>query len=132
MAKKDYYKILGIDKGASKEEIKRAFRKKARKYHPDVNPDDPTAEDKFREINEAYMLLSDDKKRKMYDQFGVVDGEMPDMGAAGRGTAGSSQARQGATSPIHRRSAPPCAAGRRRPSRRAAAPPAAPSRAHER
>ncbi|MFX1392416.1 MAG: DnaJ C-terminal domain-containing protein [Promethearchaeota archaeon] len=72
---KDYYKILGIDKGASKEEIKRAFRKMARKYHPDVNPDEPKSGEKFKEINEAYSILSDDKKREMYDKFGVVEGD---------------------------------------------------------
>ena len=72
---KDYYKILGINKGASKEEIKRAFRKMARKYHPDVNPDEPKSGEKFKEINEAYRFLSDDKKREMYDKFGVVEGD---------------------------------------------------------
>ena len=72
---KDYYKLLGISKGASKEEIKRAFRKMARKYHPDVNPDEPKTGEKFKEINEAYSVLSDDKKREMYDKFGVVDGD---------------------------------------------------------
>ncbi len=72
---KDYYKILGIDKGASKEEIKRAFRKLARKYHPDVNPDEAKSGEKFKEINEAYSFLSDDKKREMYDKFGVVEGD---------------------------------------------------------
>ncbi|MFX1340250.1 MAG: DnaJ C-terminal domain-containing protein [Promethearchaeota archaeon] len=72
---KDYYNILGIDKNASKEEIKRAFRKMARKYHPDVNPDEPKSGEKFKEINEAYSILSDDKKREMYDKFGVVEGD---------------------------------------------------------
>jgi curved DNA-binding protein len=72
---KDYYQILGINKGASKEEIKRAFRKMARKYHPDVNPDEPKSGEKFKEINEAYSILSDDKKREMYDRFGVVEGD---------------------------------------------------------
>ncbi|MFX0138592.1 MAG: DnaJ domain-containing protein, partial [Candidatus Hodarchaeota archaeon] len=72
---KDYYKILGINKGTSREEIKRAFRKMARKYHPDVNPDEPKSGEKFKEINEAYTILSDDKKRDMYDRFGVVEGD---------------------------------------------------------
>ena len=72
---KDYYKILGLDKKASKEEIKRAFRKMARKYHPDVNPDQPKTGDKFKQINEAYTILNDDKKKEMYDKFGVVDGD---------------------------------------------------------
>ena len=60
---KDYYNVLGLEKGASKEEIKRAFRKLARKYHPDVNPDEGKSGEKFKEINEAYSILSDDKKR---------------------------------------------------------------------
>ncbi|MFX1275605.1 MAG: DnaJ C-terminal domain-containing protein [Promethearchaeota archaeon] len=72
---KDYYEILGLDKNASKDEIKRAFRKLARKYHPDVNPDEPKTGEKFKEINEAYSILSDDKKREMYDKFGVVEGD---------------------------------------------------------
>jgi len=72
---KDYYKILGLEKSASKEDIKRAFRKLARKYHPDVNPDEPKTGEKFKEINEAYSILSDDKKREMYDKFGVVEGD---------------------------------------------------------
>jgi curved DNA-binding protein len=72
---KDYYQILGINKGASKEEVKRAFRKMARKYHPDVNPDEPKSGEKFKEVNEAYSILSDDKKREMYDKFGVVEGD---------------------------------------------------------
>jgi len=72
---KEYYKLLGINKNASKEDIKRAFRKMARKYHPDVNPDEPKSGEKFKEINEAYSILSDDKKREMYDKFGVVEGD---------------------------------------------------------
>ncbi len=67
---KDYYNVLGINKTASADEIKKAFRKLAVKYHPDRNPGDKTAEDKFKEISEAYEVLSDPEKRKKYDQFG--------------------------------------------------------------
>jgi len=68
--KRDYYDILGVKKGASDAELKKAFRKLARKYHPDVNPNDKTAENKFKEMNEAYEVLSDPKKKRKYDQFG--------------------------------------------------------------
>ncbi|MCI6609426.1 MAG: DnaJ domain-containing protein [Ezakiella sp.] len=70
MEYRDYYKILGVDKNASKDEIKKKFRELAKKYHPDLNPGDAEAEKKFKEINEAYEVLSDDKKRKTYDNFG--------------------------------------------------------------
>jgi curved DNA-binding protein len=70
MEYKDYYKLLGVDRKAGNEEIKRAYRKLALKYHPDRNPDDPKAEDKFKEINEAYQVLSDPAKRSRYDQLG--------------------------------------------------------------
>jgi curved DNA-binding protein len=68
---KDYYTILGVEKSASQDEIKKAYRKLARKHHPDINPNDPTAEDHFKEINEAYEVLSDPQKRQKYDQFGA-------------------------------------------------------------
>ncbi|WP_266202829.1 molecular chaperone DnaJ [Pontibacter kalidii] len=70
MAKRDYYEVLGVSKGATQEEIKKAYRKIAIKFHPDKNPDDPTAEDKFKEAAEAYEVLSDQQKRQRYDQFG--------------------------------------------------------------
>lgn len=71
MEYKDYYKILGVDKTASKKDIKKAFRQLARQHHPDVNPDDSGAEERFKEINEAYEVLSDPEKRRKYDQLGA-------------------------------------------------------------
>lgn len=70
MEYKDYYKILGLDKTAKEADIKSAYRRLARKYHPDVNPGKPEAEEKFKEVNEAYQVLSDPEKRQKYDQFG--------------------------------------------------------------
>ena len=67
---KDYYQVLGVSKNADEKEIKKAFRKLAQKYHPDKNPDDPQAEKRFKEVNEAYTVLSDSEKRKHYDRFG--------------------------------------------------------------
>ena len=66
----DYYKVLGVDKGASQDDIKKAYKKLARKYHPDLNPNDPDAQRKFQEINEANEVLSDPEKRKKYDSYG--------------------------------------------------------------
>ena len=70
MAQRDYYEVLGVKKGASMEELKKAYRKLAVKYHPDKNPGDKQAEDRFKEINEAYAVLSDPKKKEQFDQFG--------------------------------------------------------------
>ncbi len=67
---KDYYQVLGVNRNASDEEIKQAYRRLARKYHPDVNPGDPKAEARFKEINEAYQVLSDKEQRAKYDRFG--------------------------------------------------------------
>src|ERR1044071_6129942 len=68
--KKDYYELLGVKKSASAEDIRKAYRKLARKYHPDINPGDKSAEEKFKEISVAYEVLSDADKRKLYDEFG--------------------------------------------------------------
>ncbi|HXU78634.1 MAG TPA: molecular chaperone DnaJ [Methylomirabilota bacterium] len=70
MAKRDYYVVLGIEKGATEEEIKKAYRRLAVKHHPDKNPDDKTAEEQFKELGEAYEVLSDPQKRTLYDQYG--------------------------------------------------------------
>ncbi|MBD2769336.1 J domain-containing protein [Hymenobacter sp. BT664] len=83
---KDYYKALGVDKTATAEQIKKAYRKLARQHHPDVNPNDKSAEQKFKEINEAHEVLSDPEKRKKYDQFGADwQRYQQQPGAAGRG-----------------------------------------------
>lgn len=84
--KRDYYEVLGVSKGASDDEIKKAYRKTAKKYHPDLNPDNPEAEAKFKECNEAYEVLSDAQKKARYDQFGFA-GVDPNYGA-GQGGAG--------------------------------------------
>jgi molecular chaperone DnaJ len=80
---KDYYRILGVERNAAAAEIKRAYRKLARKYHPDLNPGDKSAEAKFKEIQEAHSVLTDPKKKSQYDQFGFV-GDQPPPGAGPR------------------------------------------------
>src|SRR3954466_11241879 len=93
MAKKDYYQILGVKKDAKADEIKKAYRRLARKHHPDVNPGDKSAEEKFKEVQEAYDVLSDEKKRKVFDRFGHyndnLDPDSPFGAGAGAGTGGS-------------------------------------------
>lgn len=84
MAKRDYYEVLGVDKGADDATIKKAFRTLAKKNHPDVNPGDKEAEERFKEINEAYQVLSDPQKRAQYDQYGF-DGPQAGFGSGGFG-----------------------------------------------
>ncbi|NCY19055.1 MAG: molecular chaperone DnaJ, partial [Betaproteobacteria bacterium] len=88
MAKRDYYEVLGVAKNGSDDDIKKAYRKLAMKFHPDRNPGDKTAEDKFKELNEAYAVLSDAQKRETYDRFGHA-GLDPSQGGAGFGRGGA-------------------------------------------
>lgn len=85
--KRDYYEVLGVSKGASDDEIKKAYRKQAKQYHPDLNPGDTVSEAKFKEVSEAYEVLSDSQKRSKYDQFGHA-GVDPSYGGGGAGYGG--------------------------------------------
>jgi len=95
---KDYYGTLGIKKTATADEIRKAFRKLARKYHPDVNPGDKKAEEKFKEISEANDILSDDKKRKVYDQFGFYSDNIDPAAAEAAARGGHAGAPHGYSS----------------------------------
>ena len=86
--KRDYYEVLGVDKNASAEDIKKAYRKLAKECHPDLHPDDKTAEDRFKELNEANEVLSDPDKRARYDQFGFNDPAQGFGGGAGEALSG--------------------------------------------
>ena len=83
---KDYYQILGVSKNASINDIKKAYRKLARKYHPDLNPGDKAAEQKFKEMNEAHETLKDPEKRKQYDLYGSLGARGDPGGGGGRGS----------------------------------------------
>lgn len=88
MAKRDYYEVLGVERGAAEDQLKSAYRRRARQYHPDLNPGDPQADRKFKELGEAYGVLSDPKKRQAYDRFGhegVRAGAEAGPGPSGRG-----------------------------------------------
>ena len=84
-AYKDYYSTLGVSRSADQKEIRKAYRKLAAKYHPDRNPDDPSAEERFKEVNEAYTVLNDEEKRKFYDRYGSAEGRPNFAGGAGAG-----------------------------------------------
>ena len=88
MADKDYYELLGVDRGADADTIKQAYRRLAKKYHPDLHPGDAEAERMFKEVNEAYSVLSDPQKKSNYDQFGNPDGP---VAGAGGGWSGDSR-----------------------------------------
>ncbi|HEY2456997.1 MAG TPA: DnaJ domain-containing protein, partial [Candidatus Acidoferrum sp.] len=82
-SKQDYYELLGVDRKATAKDIRTAFRKLARKYHPDLNPGDKASEEKFKQLQEAYDVLSDTKKRQMYDQYGFYSENAPPAGYGG-------------------------------------------------
>lgn len=88
-AKRDYYEVLGVSKSADADAIKKAYRKLAKKYHPDVNKDDPTAQQRFQEITEAYGVLSDPKQKALYDKYGHAAFDGSGAGGAGAGPQGS-------------------------------------------
>src|SRR6202050_2634015 len=88
MAQSDYYQTLGVSRDASEDEIRKAYRKLARKHHPDLNPGDKAAEDRFKKVQEAYDILSDSKKKTMYDQYGFYSENGAPGGAGAPGPRG--------------------------------------------
>src|SRR6201996_7410140 len=92
-SKQDYYETLGVSRGAKEDEIRKAYRKLARKYHPDLNPGDKASEERFKKVQEAYDILSDSKKRQVYDQYGFYSDNIPPGGPGGGpgGGAGAGQ-----------------------------------------
>src|SRR5260370_18703960 len=90
-AKLDYYELMGVPRKASAKDIRAEFRKLARKYHPDLKPGDKSAEEKFKQVQEAYDVLSDSKKRQMYDQYGFYSDNLPAGGPGGAGGHGEEQ-----------------------------------------
>ena len=94
-AKQDYYEILGVKRDAKPEEIKKAYRRLARKYHPDVNPGDKAAEERFKLMSEAHDVLSDPKKRSVYDRFGQYSENLADAAARGAGPASGGRTTSG-------------------------------------
>src|SRR5260370_18545495 len=87
--KQDFYEALGVSRTATEDEIRKTYRKLARKHHPDLNPGDKAAEDRFKKVQEAYDVLSDAKKRQIYDQYGFYSDNIPPGGPGGSGGAGS-------------------------------------------
>src|ERR1700687_1758597 len=88
-SKQDYYETLGVQRGAKEDEIRKSYRKLARKYHPDLNPGDKSAEERFKKVQEAYDVLSDAKKRQVYDQYGFYSDNIP-PGGSGAGAGANS------------------------------------------